>query len=96
MLGFIKKVGTTKWYPLPYLFTDVHISIHYIVEGKLTIISTQTNALDLRVAVIKGNPENGSRSSEGKSSNQIYDELKAAGVDINDYNSVVTYYNIKN
>ncbi len=98
VLGYMRGVNTIEWYPLPFLVGDVHISIYAIIEGALVISSnTQTNPLDLRIVVIKGNPENGGKSSEGKSASQaIYDELKTAGVEINDYNAVMNFYKIKN
>lgn len=98
ILAYIRGVGASEWYPLPYLFADIHINVDLIDEGILVINSTaQTNILDIRIVVIKGNPGNGGKSNEGQSSSQaIFDTLKAAGVDINDYDAVVDYYNIKN
>lgn len=98
VLGYLHEESTPEWYPLPFVSGNGHISIYIVALGLVVIESTsQTNPLDLRIVVIKGSAGNGSKNSGDKNSSQaIYDELKAANVDINDYDAVLNYYNAKN
>lgn len=97
VLGYVSVVDP-RWFPLPYIKDDDQLSINYIDIGSVVINSNFDSAfLDLRIVVIQGNPGNGGKSGEGKALKQtIYDELKTAGVDINSYDAVVNYYNLKN
>lgn len=97
VLGYINDTENV-WYPLPYSLAGNEINIFYLYEGALV---TQSNfalaAINYRFVVIEGNPGTGGKNSEGKTSKQlIYDELKSAGVDINNYDAVINYYNTKN
>jgi hypothetical protein len=96
VLGYISVVNPT-WFPLPYINDINQLSINYVEIGSVVINSNfNSTIVDLRIVVIEGNPGNGGKGNEGKISQQaIYDELKTAGVDINNYDAVVNYYNTK-
>ena len=97
VLGYITNSINVAWFPLPYIDGGETLSIFYITPGSLAISSSTDSAeLTFKFVLIDGTPGDGSKTSGKSSKEAIYNELKTAGVDLNDYDAVVNYYNSKN
>ena len=91
VLGYVKVSSSDFWESLPLAIAgDIALDIDKIEVERLTLLSTFTQSgLNLRFIFIEGT------SSTGKTSHiSILDELKAAGVDINNYDQVIDYFGL--
>ncbi len=96
VLGYISNAENV-WYPMPYLDFGESVAIYYITLGSLALSSTiDTQELNFKFVLIEGGSGTGGKKSGDEAKNAIYDELNSAGVNINDYNAVMDYYNTKN
>ena len=96
VLGYVSNVENA-WYPMPYLDLGESVAIYYVTLGSLALSSTiDSQELNFKFVLIGGSSGTGGKKSGEESKNAIYNELNSAGVDINDYNAVMDYYNTKN
>lgn len=96
VLGYLSNTNIA-WFPLPYLDLGESVAIYYITLGSLALSSTiDTQELNFKFVLIEGSSGKNGKNSGETSKNAIYDELKTAGVDINNYDAVMEYYNTKN
>ena len=93
VIGYVTIAGNTNvWETIPVIVGggDVALDITQIRVGELDLDATFNQTLDFRFILVAGT------SSTGKTSKAaVRDELKNAGVDINDYQAVIDYFRSK-
>jgi len=88
VIGYLRNSGESTWFALPLSFSGFELFIQSIQLGSITIRANYVgNGTDFRFVLIES-----TNKSAGNSS--VYSELKAKGIDINNFNEVMDYYGL--
>jgi len=91
VIGYLRNSGASTWFALPLSFSGFEVFIQSMQLGTITLRANYNgNDVDLRFVFI----ESTNKSAAKLSKQSVLDKLKAAEVDINNYNEVMDYYGL--
>jgi len=94
VLGYVQSIGQTKWVPLPFVTNPpMHMEIESFELGEILVHSSLSGVFNFRFILIESSTNKNGKSTLN-SRQEIYTELKNAGININDYHDVCDYYGI--
>ena len=88
VIGYLRNSGESTWFALPLSFSGFELFIQSIQLGSITIRANYIgNGTDFRFVLIESTNISADNSS-------VYGNLKAAGIDINNFKEVMDYYGL--
>ena len=95
VLAYISS-DANSWSPLPLITEGLVVNLSFLELGSADISTNFDVLTNVKFIIIGGSPGNGSKNAGESSQQGVYDELKLANVNVNDYEAVVAYFNNKN
>ncbi len=90
VISYFRDSGASTWFALPLSLSGFEVFIQSIQLGTITIRANyNASNIDFRFVLIEA-----SNKSAGLTKQGVFNELKAAGIDVNNYNEVMDYYGL--